>query len=95
MWRGRPRSAVRLSERIKQNTAESVFRIWEGSVAGEWRLNGLVALSLDWRKCRESNGGRDWGSSPAWARVRGIWCLFWLPIKITVAVICGDLNMHR
>lgn len=55
---------MRLSERIKQNTAESVFRIWEGSVAGVWRLNGLVTLSLDWWKCRESNGGRDLGRQP-------------------------------
>ena len=28
-------------------------------MAGLLRLNRLAVMSLDWRKCREPNGGRD------------------------------------
>lgn len=35
IWPGSPSSAVRLTETIKQNIAESFFRIWEGFVAAD------------------------------------------------------------
>ena len=88
---------MRLAEPLKQNTVESFFRIWEGFVAGLFRLNRLAVMSLDWRKC-----GDEWGqglraAGPAWARATVIWRLFffWLPMKITIAVIRGAFDGPR
>lgn len=54
-----PRSVVRLTGDKAEESC--IFRIWEGFEAGLWRLNRLAVMSLDGRKCREPNGGRDSG----------------------------------
>ena len=83
-------------EMIKQNIVESFFRIWEGFVAGLFGLNRLAVMSLDWRKCKKPNGGRDPGGRPSLGKgERHLVPFSWLPIKITIAVICGDSSPLR
>lgn len=67
-----------------------------GFVAGLFGLNRLAVMSLDWRKCKRPNGGRDPGGRPSLGKgERHLAPFSWLPIKITIAVICGDSSTLR
>lgn len=70
------KSAVRLSKTIKQNIAESFFRIWEGFVVAclgsiGWRLCRLIG-----RNAMSVWGKGLWGYRPSLGKWGGIGHLF-------------------
>lgn len=61
-----------------------------------FRLNGLAVMLLDWRKYREHGGKGLQGQAQPGQGERHLAPVYWLPVEITIAVICGiALNRLR